>query len=697
MRLCIRLLLLCGALAMSGVSEYRVSAQAPAIAQALHIQATSAEELRTWDTYVTQLERAGALRVRTSGRDPDLPSRLVERLDQFHQGVRIWGADIVRDSERGIPLSMFGVLAPDLSLSIEPSLSSTAAVQALTRSGGSGAALLGTPELVVLPLDSGDYRLAYTAVVAAEVSEVDRVFVDAQTGLELMRYSEIQTQSAVGTGRGVLGGNKKLSVLQQGGTYVASDSHRPPTLLTFDMRGNLGRFKEVVTGRAGVSSLDLASDTDNTWTDPAVVDAHAHAGMTYDYYYKRFNRNGLDNRNRPIYVYTNALSQQGALSVSSADFLSLVINAFWCGPCANGSGVMYFGNGIPAGYQTNGKNWTYLAGALDVVAHELTHAVTDSSSDLIYRNESGALNEAFSDMMGKSVEFFFHAAGGGVGQADYVIGKDVVRGLFAGVPHGIRSMENPGLYGDPDHYSKRYVGPNDNGGVHINSGIANQAFYLAIEGGTNRTSRIVVRGVGAANREQIEKVFYRAFTVLMPQNSTFVTARAATTQAARDLYGTGGAVEQAVDLAWSAVGVPDSRSIGTFSGSVPANGTTSYAFLMNITGVYTVNLRGNDPGVDLDLYLVPNTAECSRLPAPASCVFAKSESPDAVESVAWPVRAGEQYRIWIFNLGPRASSFSVEHFISAGTGATAAVAPADKSLPGNKSVSDWFVKSGGVQ
>jgi Zn-dependent metalloprotease len=122
-------------------------------------------------------------------------------------------------------------------------------------------------------------------------------------------------------------------------------------------------------------------------------------------------------------------------------------------------------------------------------------------------------------------------------------------------PGGIRSMENPNAFGDPDHYSRRFLGTADNGGVHINSGIANQAFYLAIEGGTNRTSGLAVQGVGAGSRDQIEKVFYRAFTQLMPANSTFAVARAATIQAARDLYGPGSNPERAVTAAWTAVGV----------------------------------------------------------------------------------------------------------------------------------------------
>ena len=191
----------------------------------------------------------------------------------------------------------------------------------------------------------------------------------------------------------------------------------------------------------------------------------------------------------------------------------------------------------------------FLAGAIDVVAHELTHGLTDYSSGLIYRNESGALNESFSDMLGTSAEFFYQTPGNGTRQADYLIGEDVFR------PGGLRSMSNPAAYGDPDHYSRRSTGPEDNGGVHTNSGIPNQAFYLAIEGGTNRTSGLGVQGVGAANREQIEKVFYRAFTFLLPANATFSTARAATIQASRELYGSNSAAERAVTQAWTAVGV----------------------------------------------------------------------------------------------------------------------------------------------
>ena len=137
----------------------------------------------------------------------------------------------------------------------------------------------------------------------------------------------------------------------------------------------------------------------------------------------------------------------------------------------------------------------------------------------------------------------------GAGRADYLLGEDVIE------PGGIRSLPNPQQFGDPDHYSLRFLGLDDNGGIHTNSLIATHAYYLAIEGGTNRVSGLDVTGVGAANREQMEQIFFRAFTQFLTPLSTFADARAATIQAARDIYGVGSTPEAAVIQAWDAVGV----------------------------------------------------------------------------------------------------------------------------------------------
>jgi thermolysin len=292
---------------------------------------------------------------------------------------------------------------------------------------------------------------------------------------------------------------------------------------------------------------DIASDDDNDWTDGSVDDAHVYAGWTYDYYFKRFGRHGLDNNNIRMRSLANPVRRLD-LTTYFNQFPDFFLNAFYAG-----SGVMVYGVGLPPGFTVDSpvgrQSWDFTSGALDVVAHELTHGVTEFTSNLIYRNESGALNEAFSDMMGTSVEFFYQPPGGGPLTADYLIGEDVVR------PGGLRSLASPSQFGDPDNYSRRLLGADDNGFVHSNSLIAGHAFYLTIEGGTNLTSGLMVRGVGGNNREQVEKVFYRAFTQLLPSNATFALARAATIQAARDLYGAGSDVERALTEAWTAVGV----------------------------------------------------------------------------------------------------------------------------------------------
>jgi thermolysin len=522
-------------------------------ASALRFNATTATDLRSWDQFVTAQERTGTLRVSQVSRDPSLPARTIERLQQYHQGVPVWGAEVVRDADGGVPTSIFGDVSAAFSLETQPGLTSVAAGQSILARAPADAALLRPVDLVVLRLESGEHRLAYTTVVSGG-NRVDRVFVDAGSGSELLRYSSIHKQAAIGTGQGLVGGPKKMSARQQGGLYLADDDLRPPVLTTFDMRGNLSRALNVWFFGTPLFTSDIGSDSDNSWTDIPTTDAHAYLGWTYDYYFKRHGRRGLDNADRPLVSLVNPLSQQGALTLP-IELIDYAINAFWCDVCGPGAvGMMYFGNGIPSNTTFAGYSVTYLAGSIDIVAHELTHGVTSSSSNLIYMNESGALNEAFSDIMGTAVEFFFQPAGAGPGQADYLIGEDSIR-----VPslnrNGFRSMVNPASYGYPDHYSIRYTGNEDEGGVHINSSIANHAFYLAIEGGRHRLSGITVQGVGAANREQIERAFYRAFVFLLPASANFSMARATTIQAARDLYGANSAAATAITQAWTAVGV----------------------------------------------------------------------------------------------------------------------------------------------
>lgn len=486
--------------------------------------------------------RTGELRLRQTRDDPMVPDRTHERADQYYRGVRVFGADVTRQLRGGTTESVFGTIYEGINLDPAPTIDEDRAREILATRLGREIDDRIVPELVVLPLDAGGYALTWRFRVTAR-ADTRQYFIDATTGATRLEYSDRKTQAAVGRATGVLGDAKKISVRSASGQFQARDDLRPPTIETYDMKGDPVRTDNVLSGRVNLSSSDLGSDSDNDWTDGAIGDAHVYAGYTYDYYFKRFGRKGLNNADIRMQNLVHPV-RRSDFQIYIRDYEDYFVNAFY-----DGGGVMVYGEGLPPNVTADGQTWDFLSGSLDVVAHELSHGVTDYTSGLLYRNESGALNESFSDIMGTSVEFFFQAAGNGPLRAEYLIAEDVVR------PGGLRSMSDPGSFGDPDHYSKRFLGSADNGGVHINSGIPNQAFYLAIESGTNRTSGIAVPGVGGANREQIEKVFYRAFTQLMPANSTFSVARAATIQAARDLYGANSAAERAVTAAWTAVGV----------------------------------------------------------------------------------------------------------------------------------------------
>jgi thermolysin len=506
------------------------------------------------DNTVARMLRADELRIRTRRTDTLVAGRSLEWLSQYYQGVRVWGGEITRQVDTaGTAISVFGTVYAGITIEPDPAVTQDEAKAIIEHEGGAELHDSRSPELVVLPMDDGTFRLTWVAEVMSQFGK-ERIFIDAKTRQVALRYSTLETQVAnawVGHAVGVLNDDKKISTIFSSGTYFAADSLRPPVIQTYDMRADLTKAIQALNGFKVLTVSDIATDTDNDWTDVAVVDAHVYSSYTYDYYYKRFGRRGLNNADKAITNLVH-LVRRSDLQTSS----SSVVSTFFLNAAYVGDGIMFYGEGLPSNFFLSATNQSvnYFSGALDVVAHELTHGVTDYSSSLIYQGESGALNEAFSDIMGTSVEFFFQPAGTGLMKADYLIGEDVFTPRTGSIS-GIRSMADPAAFGDPDHYSKRYTGTADNGGVHTNSGIPNQAFYLAIEGGTNRTSGIRVTGVGGANRDQIEKIFYRGFVQLMPSNATFSVARATTLKAAQDLYGLNTASYNAVRDAWTAVGV----------------------------------------------------------------------------------------------------------------------------------------------
>ena len=513
---------------------------------ALAATRADAATLRATDDLVESLVRSRTLRIRTSESDPLVADRRHERFDQYHRGVRIVGGDVTRQTGSDGTVSVFGMLHSGVDIDVDPALSADRARDAIA-AAVNGRRFGGDAELVVLPLPDG-YHLAYAGQAIAGLEIVD-VYVDAKSGSLLQQYSDFARE--IGTGKGAYGDDKKVSARSASGTFLADDPMRPAPITTYDMKGSLARTTAILNRQVTVATSDIGADTDNVWTDSTVVDAHVYAGWYYDFLFKRFNRRGLDGNNLRMAILTHPVRRDDIASAPS-DVLGLYyVNAFFCSTCGpDGRGTVTFGEGAPRNFFA-GLEVKPFSASFDVVAHELTHGVTATSSRLngFPFSEAGALNEAFSDIFGASAAFFQLPAGGTPVTASYLLGRDLT------VPPGVlaRSMSNPASTRDPDFYTQRNIG----GDPHFNGVIATHAFYLAIEGGTNRTSGLSVAGVGASSRDQIEKSFFRALTALLPSSSTFALTRQATIQSARDLYGVGSAADRAITQAWDAVGVQE--------------------------------------------------------------------------------------------------------------------------------------------
>ncbi|NNF34703.1 MAG: T9SS type A sorting domain-containing protein [Saprospiraceae bacterium] len=262
-------------------------------------------------------------------------------------------------------------------------------------------------------------------------------------------------------------------------------------------------------------TYDHVFSADNSWSGQQTqVSAHYNAGKTYEYFKSTHGRESINDDGSNIISLVNIADSDG----------SSLENAFWNGV------AMFYGNG--------GTAFEPLAKACDVAAHEISHGVIQNTANLEYKGESGALNESYADIFGVLVD-----------RDDYLLGEDVVKP--AAFPSGaLRNMMDPHNGAATNDYNRGYqpknvneqfTGPEDNGGVHINSGIPNHAFYLFAE------------DVG---KDKAELVYYRALTTYLLKSSQFIDQRLAVIQSAVDLYGNGSEAQAARD-AFDAVGIFD--------------------------------------------------------------------------------------------------------------------------------------------
>jgi len=271
----------------------------------------------------------------------------------------------------------------------------------------------------------------------------------------------------------------------------------------------------------------VRSEGDGPTPDIAVNEAYDGSGATYDLYKDIYNRTSIDNN--------------GMRLDSTVHYKKGYDNAFWDGE------QMVYGDG-DEDLPVNERLFNRFTIAIDVIGHELTHGVTQFEAKLVYSQQPGALNESMSDVFGSLVKQ--RQLNQTAPQADWIIGAGLLTENVNGV--GIRSMKAPGTaYDDPvlgkdpqPAHMKDYVNTvSDNGGVHINSGIPNRAFYVtALE-------------IGGYAWEKAGQVWYVTLRDKLTSSSNFQECANQTFQVAGALFGAGSLEQQAVKKGWAEVGI----------------------------------------------------------------------------------------------------------------------------------------------
>lgn len=447
--------------------------------------------------------------------DRDASKMTHVRSRQTTRGLRIEGAELLEHvDDVGRTVAVESTLVPDAeAIDVQPAISASSARAKAAAIATGTISKIDDGELEVFAVRRAP-SLAYRFTVrTTEPPALLRVTIDAKTGDVLESYDDLQRVAA--TGRSAAGVERSFE--------VSEAPVQPATWLMVDTTGASEIHTHTAEYGTAVPGALVASESLDGWDTAkvgagAAVDAHANARVVIDYLKAVHDRAGLDGA--------------GSAIVSSVHFAHGLDNAFY-DPDAR---VLLYGDGS--------EIYHPLAGALDVVAHEMFHGVTQATSNLRYVGESGALNEAISDLFACFIE---HRVSPDPDK-NWTIGESVARA--AGV--GIRDLRNPAAHYQVAHESRYVVTQLDNGGVHINSGIPANAGYLMTVGGTNAVSRIrVPLGIGW---ERAEKLWYRASTLYFLSTTDFAEAASATLKAAEDL-GYSQQERDVIACAWKAVGV----------------------------------------------------------------------------------------------------------------------------------------------
>lgn len=407
-------------------------------------------------------------------------------------------------------------------------------------------------ELKLAPLNGklidGNFRLTYCFDIYAETPlSRNYVFVDANNGEVIYTQKRIHHTDKLANALTAYSGTREITTDSVSATnYRLRETGRGQGIETYNLQTS-----------TNYSNTDFV-DTDNYWNnvniqqDEYATDAHWGAEKTYDFYFTKYGRNSIDNN--------------GFKLISYVHYDINFTNAFWDGT------QMTYGDGSGV--------YTPLT-SLDITGHEISHGLTEKTSNLIYSDESGALNEGFSDCMGNAIRYY----GKQPTSIDWLIGDEI-----GGAP--FRNMADPNQYQNPDCYNGLYWNaPNE---VHNNSGVLNFWFYLLTEGGAGTNdigNSYIVDGLGI---DAAAAICYRMNAFYLVPSSDYAQARTYAIQAAIDLYGAcTNEVEQTTN-AWYAVGVGTVYNplvISSFSApvtsfcSIPADVTFLNA--SNNAGVFT--------------------------------------------------------------------------------------------------------------
>jgi Zn-dependent metalloprotease len=458
------------------------------------------------------------------------------KLRQEKNGLPIYGSEVVfHYSEKESFLNGRYEVSPELE-SYEPTITSATAEDISVEDVGGLTSLdndkfgLFDFEKVKSELVIYEGKLAFHMSVYKNIVDLWEYFVDAHTGEIIHKHTNIckfhnhhssdescssieETEFAVPPPNGpiisnatdLFGTARQINTYAIGGVYYMIDAARTMfdgmnSNLPDDPVGTVWTIDAFNTSPENsnfqydhVSSNNINFSGKNTG-----VSAQYNGGEAYQYFKNTHGRESINGFGGNVI---------GLINIADDDGSSLG-NAFWNGI------AMFYGNGD--------NSFKPLARGLDVAGHEMSHGVVQSTANLEYQGESGALNESFADVFGAMID-----------REDWLIGEDVV--FTSAFPSGaLRSLQDPhngAATGDfnrgwqPKKYSERYTGSEDNGGVHLNSGIPNHAFYLFAND-------------GSVGKERAEKVYYRALDVYLTKSSKFIDARLAVVQAAQDLYGT---------------------------------------------------------------------------------------------------------------------------------------------------------------